>query len=272
MIIDSNVTDAEHLPAYPASTVMLIRDRSGGDGIEVFVLQRNTNAAFAAGAYVFPGGRVDDADADHVDELEAFTPGLDDAAASARLDIDAGGLGYYVAAIRECFEEADLLLARTAGDGPLPPIDPAERHAVHNGELTMPELCRRHDLLLDVAELRYVAHWVTPLEERPRRFDTRFFLAAAPDGQRGDHDRVETIASRWVRPEVALDLCGAGELLLLPPTISSLSWLADRATVADALAVADAADPPPRIMPTIERDDAGAVTGVRLDDGTHYEL
>src|SRR5262245_31315466 len=186
--------------ARPAATVLLVRDGEPS-GVEVFVLRRTASAAFAAGMYVFPGGRVD-----HVDgaaELEPYCDGLDDATASARLGLEHGGLAYWVAAVRECFEEAGVLLARRRDGGPLV-VDEADRKAVHAGELSMEELCRRDDLVLDLTGIRYIAHWVTPVGETARRFDTRFFLAAAPEEQEGVHDDAELVHSMWVRPGEAV--------------------------------------------------------------------
>ena len=215
------------------------------------MLRRTANAAFAAGMYVFPGGRVDDIDG--AATLEPYCDGLDDATASAALGIDHGGLAFWVAAVRECFEEAGLLLARTRDGGPLDVSDD-ERKAVHAGELSMEELCRRHDLVLDLSAIRYVAHWVTPVGEGPRRFDTRFFLAAAPDGQEGAHDDAELVDSMWVRPDEAIAKAEAGELLMMPPTIANLRLVAECATADEALAVADAVGTPPRIQPKLRRD------------------
>ena len=93
------------------------------------------------------------------------------------LGVERGGLAFLVAAIRECFEESGLLLAHRRDGAPLPAPAAADRVAVHDGALSMLALCRRDGLVLDTAALRYVAHWVTPEEERTRRFDTRFFLA-----------------------------------------------------------------------------------------------
>ena len=174
---------------------MLVRDAE--PGVEVFVLRRTAAAAFAAGMYVFPGGRVDDVDG--ALSIEPYCDGLDDATASARLGIESGGLAFWVAAVRECFEEAGVLL-RPASDGGATAFDEAERGAVHAGTLSMEELCRRDGLVLDLGAIRYVAHWVTPVGESPRRFDTRFFLAAAPHGQEGAHDDTELVHSMWVEP------------------------------------------------------------------------
>ena len=265
------------VPARPAATVVIVRDVAAAidrgttdarSGVEVFVLRRTANAAFGAGMYVFPGGRVDDIDG--AATLEPYCDGLDDATASAALGIDHGGLAYWVAAVRECFEEAGLLLARTR-DGSRPAVSHAERKAVHAGELSMEELCRRHDLVLDLSAIRYVAHWVTPLGEGPRRFDTRFFLAAAPDGQEGVHDDAELVESMWVRPADAIAKAEAGVLLMMPPTIANLRFVAPCATAGDALAVADAVGTPPRIQPRLRRDGAGKVVGVSLPGDEDYE-
>jgi 8-oxo-dGTP pyrophosphatase MutT (NUDIX family) len=255
------------IPALPAATVMLARDDA--EGVEVFVLRRTTNAAFAAGMYVFPGGKVDDLD--HAETLEPYCDGLDDAQASALLGVDHGGLAYWVAAVRECFEEAGVLLARARGGGP-PVFDEGDRRGVHAGTLSMEELCRRHDLVLDLSAIRYVAHWVTPLGEANRRFDTRFFLAAAPEDQEGLHDDTETVESRWVRPLAAIAQAEAGELQLMPPTIANLRFVGAYATAEAALAAADAAGPPPRIQPKVRRNDDGRVVGVSMPGDHDYDV
>jgi 8-oxo-dGTP pyrophosphatase MutT (NUDIX family) len=257
--------DADLVPARPAATVMLVRDHTP-PGLEVFVLQRNAGAAFAAGMYVFPGGRVDDIDGTAA--IEAFCTGLDDATASEALGLDHGGLAFWMAAVRECFEEAGVLLARRRDGGP-PQVDDAGRRAVHAGELSMVELCRRHDLVLDLAEISYVAHWVTPVGES-RRFDTRFFLAAAPPGQDGRHDDAELVDSRWVRPADALAEVEAGDLLMLPPTLANLRTLAESGSVAAALAAAAAAGRPPCIEPRLRRDETGRVVGIALPGDDDY--
>jgi 8-oxo-dGTP pyrophosphatase MutT (NUDIX family) len=261
-------TETQVVPAHPAATVVIVRDADGDGGVEVFVLRRTASAAFGAGMYVFPGGRVDDVDG--AATLEPYCDGLDDATASAALGIDHGGLAYWVAAVRECFEEAGLLLARRRDGTPLDVSD-EERKAVHAGELSMEELCRRHDLVLDLSAIRYVAHWVTPVGESPRRFDTRFFLAAAPDGQEGIHDDAELVDSRWVRPSGAIAQAEAGELLMMPPTIANLRFVAQCASADEALEAADAVGAPPRIQPRLRRDGAGKVVGVSLPGDSDYE-
>jgi 8-oxo-dGTP pyrophosphatase MutT (NUDIX family) len=244
---------------------MLVRD-TASSGLEVFMLRRTASATFAAGMYVFPGGRVDPADSSAA--VAAVCTGLDDVAASTALGLDEGGLAYWVAAVRECFEEAGVLLARSRDGGPVRPEDD-ERRAVHAGDLSMAELCRRHDLVLDLSDMRYVAHWVTPVGES-RRFDTRFFLAAAPPGQDGAHDDAELVDSRWVRPADALAQCEAGYLLMMPPTIANVRALAASDDVAAALAAADAAGPPSRIQPWLRRDATGKVIGIALPGDPDY--
>src|SRR4051794_38377660 len=252
--------------ARPAATVLLVRDAEP-TGVEVFVLLRNASAAFAAGMYVFPGGRVDDID--HAAELEPYCDGLDDATASARLGIEHGGLAYWVAAVRECFEEAGVLLARRRDGGPLV-LDDADRRAVHSGELSMEELCRRDGLVLDLRAIRYVAHWVTPAREGPRRFDTRFFLAAAPEDQEGAHDDAELVHSMWVRPAEAVARAEAGELLMMPPTVANLRFVAPCADAGEALAAADAIGTPPRIQPKL-RPTADGSRQVSLPGDPDYD-
>jgi hypothetical protein len=149
----------------------------------------------------------------------------------------------------------------TAGD--------ADRRAVHAGELSLVELCRRDDLVLDLGAIRYVAHWITPVGE-PRRFDTRFFLAPAPPGQDGWHDDAELVDSRWVRPAAALAAAEAGELLMLPPTVACLRTLTEADDIDTALAAADAADPPPCIQPRLRYDEAGRIVGILLPGDPDY--
>ena len=193
------------------------------------MLRRTLDAAFAGGMYVFPGGAVDDADRSA--DVEAWCDGLTDQQASRMLDVDAGGLAYWIAAIRECFEEAGVLLARR-GDGTVVRFDDpaveqrylAHRSAVHDGALRLIDLCGADGLRLTTDDIHYVSHWVTPVGER-RRFDTRFFLARAPQAQEPLHDDHETIASLWVGPADALARHERGELAMIAPTTKNLELL-----------------------------------------------
>lgn len=270
--------DAHAVPVRDAATVMLVRD--GSEGLEVFMLRRNLNSDFVGGAFVFPGGAVDPTDGGP--EVDEVVWGRDDAAASALLDLPSGGLAFWVAAIRESFEEAGLLLAY-GPDGTIVDLqDPtvaarfaAARAEVDAGGLRMVDLCRREKLRLAVDGIHYFSRWVTPLGA-PRRYDTRFFIAHAPQSQTPLHDDREVIAQLWVRPADALARHEAGELELIFPTIRTLEALS-RFETADA-AVEHAAtvatiDP---VLPRIVQDDGGlrivlpgdeiydAVTGRRL--------
>lgn len=158
---------------------MLIRDVA--DGFEVFMLQRTLSAAFAGGMYVFPGGKVDATDG--AEALEPYCDGLNDVEASAILQIPTGGLAYWVAAIRECFEEAGVLLARDTKTNRTVAFDDIvtqkrfakARSAVHDSSMNIIELCQHEELRLVTGSIHYVSHWITPVGEA-RRFDTRFLL------------------------------------------------------------------------------------------------
>jgi 8-oxo-dGTP pyrophosphatase MutT (NUDIX family) len=261
----------------PAATVMLLRngDANHDGGLEVFMVQRTHSAAFARGQYVFPGGRVDDAD--HAADYEPICEGLDDTAASARLGLDRGGLAWLVATIRECFEEAGVLLARDRGGDVIRFDDPATatrfanaRSAVHAGDLALIDLCSIENLTLLTDRLHYVAHWLTPLGER-RRFDTRFLVAEAPASQEPLHDDNETIASQWVRPADALTMWERGEIQMFPPTVACLRSLAPHADVAAAIDAARAAGRPERITPRLQWDADERVTSVLMPDDPGYD-
>jgi 8-oxo-dGTP pyrophosphatase MutT (NUDIX family) len=273
-VTDDQPALAASIPVRPAATVMLVRD--GDRGLEVFMLQRTHGAAFARGQYVFPGGKVD-AD-DHGEVFEPICDGLDDAAASARLGVEHGGLAWFVAAIRECFEEAGVLLARPIGGDDVIRFDRDGvaarfnelRHLVHDGSLPLAELCERERLTLMVDRMHVVDHWITPVGER-RRFDTRFFVARAPDAQEPLHDDGETIASRWVRPDDALRLWQGGELQMFPPTVVSLRFLEPHHTADAAMQAAAAVGVPQPVLPRIQTDADGRVTGVVLPDADGYD-
>ncbi len=252
---------------------MLVRD--GADGIEVFVLQRSLSAAFARGQYVFPGGKVDGDD--HADDFEPVCDGLDDGSASARLGLATGGLAWLVAAIRECFEEAGVLLARRRGEDDVVRFDDdevaarfnRERHAIHEGRRSLVDLCAAEGLVLLTDRMHLVDHWITPVGER-RRFDTRFFVAAAPVAQEPLHDDKETIDSRWVRPSDALSMWRAGELQMFPPTVANIAFLDRFASADEAVAAASDVGVPSPILPRMVLAD-GRVVGVVLPGDERYE-
>lgn len=240
----------------PASTVVLVR--SATDGFEVFLVRRHDNVAFMGGAHVFPGGRVDAAD--HVPDPDTACDDVEQA--RRRMPGRSGGdaIAFHVAAVRELFEEAGVLLARDAR-GRIVTIDAAAdtqfavyRREMTHGRLTLPEVLSRERLRIALDRLALFAHWVTP-EVETRRFDTHFFLAIAPDVQQAAHDDHETTQGVWVRPLDALARCLRGEIALPPPTWTTLRALSRLPSVEAAWRWA-AAQPIVRIQPCfVERDD-----------------
>ncbi len=224
----------DKLAARPAATVLLLRD--GSLGPEAFLLQRTRSAAFLAGAYVFPGGALDKADEDI--RVLRRVAGLSDAEANARLGVEVGGLGYWVAAVRECFEESGILLAEGESGRPVDAARAAQlapyRSALHAGKLAFADFLERERLLLRAGDLAYFGHWITA-PGRARRFDTRFFLALAPAEQAGSHDGSELISSLWLRPQEAIEREARGELELVFATKNTLADLARFARARDAL-------------------------------------
>lgn len=245
----------EPVEVRDAATVMLVRD--GGTGLEVFMLRRNLNSDFVGGAYVFPGGAVDEADR-HTD-LEAVCEGRTDAEATTTLGLDApsGGLAYWVAAVRESFEEAGVLLAYDR-DGALVDLrEPDEkarfathRTAVDTGERRLVEVCAEEGLRLAVDGMHYFSHWITPLGP-PRRYDTRFFLAHAPEWQEPLHDDRETIANTWINPAEALERHRRDEFDLIFPTIRNLEAIARFERAEDAVGAAAAQPEVPTMLPRV---------------------
>lgn len=264
MSVSAPRRDPADVPVRDAATVMLLRDTEGGP--EVFMLRRNLNSDFVGGAYVFPGGGVDDDDR-HAD-LDAVCQGRTDADASAQLGIEHGGLAFWVAAVRESFEEAGILLARPAGmvGGDVVRFDDpvvAARFDVHRADVDrgarrLVEVCLDEDLQLAVDTIHYFSHWITPLGA-PRRYDTRFFVARAPEAQVPLHDDHEVIAHLWVRPAEALARHRAGELEMIFPTVRTLEALERFDTVDAVLAAAQAVEDVPAILPRLVAEPGGGI-------------
>jgi len=224
----------------PAATLVLLRDRPTG-GLETLLIQRHTKSKFAAGDYVFAGGKVE---ADDVPpDAERFCVGLTAEVAAARL----GGLeprtalGYWIGAIREAFEEVGMLLAYDASGAPVR-LD-GSHHARFAGyradcqasNAAFFDMLRAERLTLATDQLAYFAHWITP-EEQPIRFDTRFFAAPAPAGQSPEADGHEIVNLRWLSPAEALEALERKEISLRTPTLKNLELVGAYATVADAVA------------------------------------
>jgi 8-oxo-dGTP pyrophosphatase MutT (NUDIX family) len=237
----------------PAATVTLVRD--GSQGLEVLMMRRNLQSVFVPGKYVFPGGSVDRADA--APGIYARCAGIDDTTASGRLGLAADGLAYWIAAIRESFEEAGLLLAHDAAGEPVASARATalarHRKAVAAGELSFDTLLRDEDLKLGTGDLVYFSHWITPVGA-PRRYDTRFFVARAPTGQDPVSDNDETIESIWVRPQEGVARYEEGTFKMLTPTIHTLRLFADFDSTDRLLDAMRAVGDVPAILPRIARD------------------
>jgi len=197
----------------PAASLLVLRD--GARGVELLLMRRPERGDndFRSGACVFPGGVLDAADR----AAWRWCLGQDDAQASARLGLPEGGLDYFVAALRECFEEVGLLYVCGPAGQPVdlaPHAEPLRdwRQRLHRGEATMAALCEAFDWRLDLREMAYFSHWLTPVL-RPKRFDTRFFVRLAPAGQQAMPDFGEALELMWLTPDEALDPQRALKLL-----------------------------------------------------------
>jgi 8-oxo-dGTP pyrophosphatase MutT (NUDIX family) len=215
-------------PIWPAATVILVRDAH--PDFEVFMLRRTSKAAFASGMYVFPGGRVDGDD--HLHAYDTYRVGPADNQAPQQAALGAEWRGYWIAGIRESFEEAGLLLAYAADGRMVSYADPvlqarlqSYREPLHAGRLSLLDICERETLKLAVDHLHYFNRFVTPLG-RPRRFDTRFFIGETPPEQVGEHDAKETVDSIWISPQQALARHGAKDFDLMRVTQMQLASLA----------------------------------------------
>lgn len=219
----------------PAATLVLLRDRPGG-GVETLLIQRHHQSRFAAGDFVFPGGRLEPDD--NPPDATAWCVDLDEATAARRLGVVEGhaALAYWIGAIREAFEEVGTLMAYTE-DGAL--VRDAVRLAEHRSACQRDhrafwQLLRAERLRLATDRLTYFAHWITP-EENPLRFDTRFFAAVMPPGQTPVPDEREIVAVRWLSPVAAAAARERGEIGLRLPTLKSLALFDGAPSAADAL-------------------------------------
>ncbi|MFI6816742.1 NUDIX hydrolase [Nonomuraea sp. NPDC050328] len=222
------------VPARDSATVALLRDRPGG--LEVYLLRRKATMAFAAGAYVFPGGSVDPRDTDHA--LAWAGPSPAEWAKILQSD-ESTARGLVCAAVRETFEESGVLLA---GPGPDEVVADttgedweADRLALIDRGLAFADFLDRRELVLRTDLLTAWAHWVTP-DVETKRFDTRFFAAALPYGQRTRDVGGEADQVCWTRPREALDRAERGDIFLMPPTYVTLGELAEYGESAAVLA------------------------------------
>ena len=204
-----------------AASVILVRD-SACTAPELFLVQRNSSSAFMGGQYVFPGGVCEDSD-QHPDIIRRCR-GLTSHEASRFLGLAGSkAIGHFVAAVRETFEEAGVLLAVSKTGAPLS-AEEVEAGRRHLETVGFNRLLEQRDWYLDLARLRYLAHWVTPVVES-RRFSARFFVAMAPSEQSAAHDSVETVDGRWMTAETALRQYADRCIGLPPPQLHTLTLL-----------------------------------------------
>ena len=227
--------------------------RDGEDGLEVLLLRRNERAGFVPGAYVFPGGRVDAADA--APAALARIDGLTAERAAKRLDLPDGdppAIAYYVAALREAFEETGILVgASSAFDAPPLASDlAAAREDLLEDRITFADALARLERRIAGDSLEYLAHWITP-EREPRRYDTRFFAARVPEEAEPVIDPREMTAALWVTPAHGVREAAARKLPMIRPTVSTLEQLSTFRKAAEVLEALPRLDVP-RILPRSE--------------------
>src|SRR4051812_2516949 len=263
---------AEASASRPASTILLLRDGVKVDGksrdeIEVFMMVRHHQIEFNSGALVFPGGSVDKGDQEIAGrpELYAGDEGL-----------EAEALGFRIAGVRETFEESGILLARAKGSGALidaaaaREIEAAHRLALCEGKTSFVEVIEAHGLVLALDALVPYAHWITP-EGMPKRFDTWFFLAAAPPDQLGAHDGRESTDSIWLSAREAVEGGENGRFKLPFPTTRNLIRLAKQGSVKDALDHAKGISIV-TVMPVMTKTDTGRQLRIPREAGYDGEV
>lgn len=256
-----------------AASMLVLRD--GPDGMEILMMRRpQRDDDRSAGAFVFPGGVLDPQDA----ALHPLCAGLDDAGASARLDVTSHGLDYYLCAVREAFEEAGLLFAYPAdaqAGGPLVRLDDLDagvrqqlREAAAYGGKGLAHVCEMLGLKLAVDQLAYCAYWLTP-PGLPKRFDTRFFMALLPAGQTAIHDGVEAVEHRWMRPADVID--PANNLTLVNATRKILQSIAHFRTAQECFDYARQQRHIPLVMPRLA-DGPKGVRPVMPEEAPYAEI
>ena len=252
-----NETDPNSVPVRPASTAIILRD--GAAGMDVFMVVRHHQIDFASGAFVFPGGKVDPQDEEYVRDNNF---GVSESGPNS---------SYWIAAIRETFEEAGLVLARKRNEGDIVDANEAHRLVVEHradildGKLTFPDLLKMNDLRPALELMVPFAHWITP-STQPKRFDTHFFLVAAPVRQTGAHDGTEAVEGVWTTPKQALADADAGRRIMLPPTRLNLEKLAQDDRVEDAVARARSSKVV-TVLPRVEKVDGGRKLHLPIEAG-----
>jgi len=252
------MADNQPTTPVPAATVLMLRHSAGG--LEVFMVVRHHQIDFASGALVFPGGKADPADFDP--KLREYLDGASE---------DDKMCAIQVASIRESFEECGILLARPAGaiellgGERLAELEPY-RQRLNQGELTILEFVTREKLRLACDTLTHFAHWITP-PMVPKRFDTHFFLALAPDDQVAMHDGHESVDSVWIRPAEVLADAESGKRTVIFPTLRNIEKLGRHATPEAAITAASETSPPVTVLPWTEHRHDGTYLCIPPDAG-----
>ncbi len=255
----------------PSATLVLVRDTAGGP--EVLLVRRAERGDQNSNRWVFPGGLIDASDR----QLHEFCDGLDDVAASRLLGLPDGGLDYFVAAVRETLEETGLSLVNDVSGQPLG-ADAVAILGAWRAETGQPphggagallaQQCRRENSRLAVGSLTQISHWITPIG-LPKRFDTRFFLARAPENQAVNVDGVEIVEHRWVRPADLLQR--SADIQIVGPARATLKALQPHASVAAMLDWAASLGPVQTIQPRIARDAQGQLGPIQQDHPAYAE-
>ncbi len=232
----------------PAATVIIVRDTEDGQAIEVLMTERHGNLSFAAGALVFPGGLVEEGDRSAALQARCQSPGR----------TDPEQIAHRLAAIRETFEETGLLFAFDSqgwsiGERRRTVYAANFQEPLRTGEISFAEFAAKEGLQFAPDDFLHFAHWITP-EISPKRFDTQFYLAAAPEGQNAACDGREAIEIVWAKPRYALDEARQGRFGLMFPTRLNLEVLTSCRSVQQALKLARARPVVPVMPEVFERD------------------
>ena len=241
------------IPIKPAATVILMREEIKGD-FEIFMVKRSSRSTFGS-LYVFPGGKLDPEDSEN--DLYSYCEGMNNEEASKQLGIKDNGLSFWIACIRECFEEVGVLLTNP-DDSILQDTNKLTklRKELNNKEITFKEICVSESLRLRTKNIVPCAHWITP-DIETKRFDTRFFLAKVNAKQLASHDGFELTESFWIKPADALAKLKNGEMNMILPTIKNIEKLAEFSSSTEAFnyfeGLGDNAIPP--ILPKFIKKD-----------------
>ncbi|MDP3274379.1 MAG: NUDIX domain-containing protein [Deltaproteobacteria bacterium] len=249
---------AEPVALRDAATIVLLRD--GPTGLEVFFVKRRADVRFMGGAYVFPGGKLDAADADPSILLD-LSP--DECATRLQIAEATHARALHVAALRECFEESGVLLTTATVEESL---RTAIRARILASNRHFAEALAEHSFTLRASAIAPLSRWVTPRAEN-RRFDTRFFLAGVGAEVVADHDQGETVASCWLAPHAAIERAQRQEIVLVPPTYRTVQMLAGFSDVQSALA--HKVSPLDPIEPSARPHDAGGFEVLLPDHPEH---